>query len=72
MPDANGKNRLDHIEEVLEGLLEHARLADKRLDAHEAAIQILRDVSLETNQRISALVSTTGDYVRVHEKSSDG
>jgi len=38
MAEGNGRNRLDQIEDVLRGLVEHARLADNRLDAHEAAI----------------------------------
>jgi hypothetical protein len=67
MAEGNGRNRLDQIEDVLRGLLEHARLADKRLDAHEAAIGTLRDVALETNERISALVSAIGDYIRMRE-----
>jgi hypothetical protein len=74
MAEGNGRNRLDQIEDVLRGLLEHARLADKRLDAHEKELDVLRSgletmrsVTLETNERISALVSAIGDYIRVRE-----
>jgi hypothetical protein len=52
-------------------LLERARLseqrfelADKRLDVHERQIVMLRSVAQETNERIGALVSSIGDYIR--------
>jgi hypothetical protein len=63
--------RIDRLEEIAATLLEQARLseqrfelADKRLDVHERQIAILRSVAQETNERIGALVSSIGDYIR--------
>jgi hypothetical protein len=56
--------RIDRLEEPAATLLEHARLAEQRLDSHERRTTILRNAAAETNERISALVSSIGDYIR--------
>lgn len=57
----DGSSRLDRMEKVVQDLLEHARLADRRIDAHDRAIDTLRTVTLETNGRIGTLVSALRD-----------
>jgi hypothetical protein len=63
--------RINRLGEMAATLLERARLseqrfelADKRLDVHERQIVMLRSVAQETNERIGALVSSIGDYIR--------
>jgi phage shock protein A len=76
MPNGNGdhQSRFERLEKLAADLLEHARLADKRLDAHDRELEVLRNgletmrtVTLETNERIAALVSAIGDYIRARE-----
>ena len=70
MPE-NNHNRLDRLEEMAAVLLEHARIAEARLDNGETRLDIaegqiatLHTVANETNTRIGALVSAIGDYIR--------
>ncbi len=70
----NGVSRLDRLErmiqtlgEAAQGLVKHAEDTDKRIDANDRQIQILRQVALETNERIASLVSAIGDYVRTQQ-----
>lgn len=72
MPD---KDRIDKLEETAALLVEHAKIslqraqiADKRLDNAEDQIGALRETLKETDarlgQRIEALVSAIGEYIR--------
>lgn len=56
--------RIDRLVEIAATRLERARRADQCLDVHERQIAILRSVAQETNERIDALVSSIGDYIR--------
>jgi hypothetical protein len=56
--------RSDRLGEMAAALLERARLAEERLDADERQFTLLRNVATETNERIGALVSLIGDYIR--------
>ena len=60
---SNGKSRLDRLEGIAETLLEHAQLAEKRLDEHDRQIQILREVANDTNHRISSLVGAIRELI---------
>jgi hypothetical protein len=67
----NGKDRLDKLEEIAAILLEHAQIAEKRLDnsetrldLHQRQIETLHTVAKETNERIASLVSAIGEYIR--------
>jgi hypothetical protein len=64
-------DRLDQLEEIAATLVEHARLADSRMDHHDRQIMILRDVAQQTNERVGALVSSIGDYIRFHEEREE-
>jgi len=56
--------RIDRLGKIAAALLESARLGEQRLDADERQFTLLRNVAAETNQRIGALVSFIGDYIR--------
>ena len=56
--------RIDRLGEIAAALLERARLAEQRLEADEREFTLLRNVTTVTNERIAALVSFIGDYIR--------
>jgi hypothetical protein len=57
-------DRIGRLEDIPATLVEHARLSEQRFDVMERQISILHTAAKETNERISALVSSIGDYIR--------
>jgi len=63
--------RIYRLGEIAAGLLERARLASSASRLTKRQFTLLRNAATETNERIGALVSFIGEYIRNDKEKRD-